>query len=142
MEGAELPVVDASIVVDWVAPDVGADGDAVRLLTRLADAASVLYAPRLLLEEVANALLTGCRRQRWSGAEADEAYQRLRRLPITVVDQAVDRDRAWDLSRRYDEHPLYDMVYVALAERLGDRLYTADDRLTRRLRALDFVVGL
>ncbi|MBA3311531.1 MAG: type II toxin-antitoxin system VapC family toxin [Nocardioidaceae bacterium] len=136
-----MPVVDASIVVDWVAPDVDPDGPAGRLLTRLSKAGVALYAPRLLLEEVANALLTGCRRQRWDGAAADEAYQRLRQLPISLVDEAADRDRAWDLSRRYDEHPIYDMLYAAVAERLRDQLFTADARLRRRLAPLDFVVG-
>jgi predicted nucleic acid-binding protein len=32
------------------------------------------------------------------------------------------------------------MVYVAVAERLGDRLFTADDVLRRRLVLLPFVV--
>lgn len=136
-----MAVVDASIVVDWVAPDVDPHAPAGQLLVRLARAATPLYAPRLLLEEVANALITGCRRHRWDGAAADDAYQRLRRLPITLVDDAVDRDRAWDLSRRYDEHPIYDMLYAAVAERLRDQLFTADERLRRRLAALEFVVG-
>ncbi len=136
-----MPVVDASIVVDWVAPDVDPDGGAGRLRTRLAGDGSVLYAPRLLFEEVGNALLTGCRRQRWDGVAADEAYLRLRKLPVTLVDRAEDRDRAWELSRRHDEHPLYDMVYVAVAERLRERLFTSDENLRRRLAMLDFVVG-
>jgi hypothetical protein len=52
-----------------------------------------------------------------------------------------DLDRAWELSRRYDHHPVYDMVYVALAERLGRRLVTADGHLQRRLAMLAFVVS-
>lgn len=74
------------------------------------------------------------------GAAADDAYQRLRSLPITLIDDAAGRDRAWDLSRR-DEHPIYNMLYAAVAERLNDQLFTADERLRRRLAALDFVVG-
>ena len=63
----------------------------------------------------------------------------LRNLPVTLTDTAADLDRAWELSRRYDEHPVYDMVYVALAERIGEQLVTADDRLRERLVGLDFV---
>jgi len=51
----------------------------------------------------------------------------------------VGRQPAWDLSRRYDEHPIYAMVYVALAERLGEDLITADQRLRARVHPLGFV---
>jgi len=62
--------------------------------------------------------------------------------PAELADEPRDLARAWDLSRRYDEHPVYDMVYVAVAERLGDRLFTADERLARRLEGLGVVVGI
>jgi len=134
-----MPVVDASVVVDWVAPDADPHGPARKRLERCALADVRLVAPRLLPEEVANALLTGCRCGRWDGAEADAAYVLLRDLPVTLTDTGADLDRAWELSRRYDEHPVYDMVYVALAERIGEQLVTADDRLRERLVGLDFV---
>ena len=50
-------------------------------------------------------------------------------------------DRAWELSRRFDEHPVYDMVYVAVAERLGTQLITADAALRTRLVTMPYVVG-
>jgi predicted nucleic acid-binding protein len=136
-----MPVVDASIVVDWVAPGSDPQGDAGRLLSRLAREAAPILAPRLLLEECANALVTGIRRRRWSGAQADAAYVLLQQLPVDLVDQPSDLDRAFELSRRYDEHPVHDMVYVAVAERLGEQLVTADDALRSRLGTLPFVVG-
>lgn len=135
-----MPVVDASVVVDWVAPDVDRSGPAGQLLATLAGEGATLVAPRLLLEEVADALLTGVRRRRWDGAAADAAFEAVRRLPVDLVDEPRDLARAWDLSRRYDEHPVYDMVYVAVAERWGEQLYTADERLARRLDGLGFVV--
>jgi predicted nucleic acid-binding protein len=129
-----MPVVDASVVVDWVAPDADPSGPAATLLKRLADAAAVLLAPPLLLQEVGNALLTGVRRDRWSAEDADTGFALLRRMPVTYDDDAVDIDRAWDLARRFDEHPIHDMIYVALADRTGEVLITADDRLRARLR--------
>lgn len=137
-----MPVVDASVVVDWVAPDSDPAGPARRLLERWANEEEVVLAPRLLLEEVGNALLTGVRRHRWSGAQADQGFAALLRLPVQLRDTPADVARAYELSRRHDEHPLSDMVYVAVAERLGERLVTADRRLVERVPLLGFVQEL
>lgn len=134
-----MPVVDASVVVDWVAPDSDVAGPARRLLEQLAASGEPLLAPRLLLEEVANALLTGVRRRRWTGADADGGFALLYNLPVRLVDDEADLARAWELARRYDEHPVYDMLYVAVAERTGQLLYTADDVLRRKLVLQGFV---
>jgi predicted nucleic acid-binding protein len=134
-----MPVVDASVVVDLVAPDVGPDSPARALFARWADADAELLAPGLLWLETANALLTGIRRGRWSGAEADAAAALLDRMPVRRVDDARDRCRAFELARRYDNWPVYDMVYVAVAERAGHELVTADERLHARLAHLGWV---
>jgi predicted nucleic acid-binding protein len=136
-----MPVVDASVVVDWVAPDADPKGPARRRLETWANAGTLVFAPRLLREEVSNALLTGCRRGRWEGAAADASFVLLRKLPVTLLHEDRDLDRAWELSRRYDQHPVYDMLYVALAERLGEQLVTADGALRRRLAMLGFLVA-
>ena len=136
-----MTVVDASIVVDLVAPGADPASTAMATLARLAGSGEDLTAPRLLREKVSNALLTGIRCQRWSGAEADRAYQRLRVLPVRLVDDLRDLNRAWDLSRRYDNHPLYDMLYVAVAERTRSVLVTADEELRGLLAELAWVVG-
>jgi len=136
-----VPVVDASVVVDWVAPDVDPDLPALAALECLAAEDADLLAPRLLMEEVSNALLTGVRRGRWSGPAADRARGVLRELPVRLVDEPRDLDRAWDLARRYDNHPIYDLLYVALAERRRTQLLTADTTLRRRLVGLDWLVG-
>ncbi|MGN6782244.1 MAG: type II toxin-antitoxin system VapC family toxin [Marmoricola sp.] len=128
-----MPVVDASVVVDWLMPGGGDATASERAMQQLLRAAPALSAPELLDQEVGNALLSGVRRGRWSGAAADEAFELLTLLPVRRFSALGDRRRAWHLSRRYDEHPLYDMVYVALAQRLGEPLITADERLVRRL---------
>jgi len=136
-----VPVVDASVVVDWVAPDADVDGPAARCLRRLVETEARVLAPRLLREEVANALLTGVRRGRWDGAAADSAYSLLRTMPVQIDQAPSDLDQAWHLSRRFDEHPIYDMVYVAVAQRSGERLITADTRLIDRLALLELAVS-
>ncbi len=135
-----MPVVDASVVVDWVAPGADPRSPAMHLLDRLSRSSTDLVAPRLLMEEVGNALLTGVRRGRWTGLDADQSFALLRSLPVSLIDSAVDLDRAWELSRRYDEHPIYDMIYVAVAERTGEQLITADEQ-RHKLALLSFVVG-
>jgi predicted nucleic acid-binding protein len=62
-------------------------------------------------------------------------------MPLTLIDDSGDVDRAWDLARRYDAHPLDDMLYVAVALRRGERLISADQALLRRLRSLDVAVA-
>ena len=65
---------------------------------------------RYIEEEVAKALLTGIRRERWSGAAADSACRRLRTLAIRLIDDDRGREHAWDLSRRFDNHPIDDLL--------------------------------
>lgn len=135
-----MPVVDASVVVDWVAPGVDPGLPSISLLAHLAAEGLEVLAPRLPMEEVSNALLTGVRRGRWSGAAADAARALLRDLPVQLADEPRDLDRACDLARRFDNHPVYDMVYVALAQRREVRLVTADAALRAALIGIDWVV--
>ena len=128
-----MPVIDASVVIDWVAPGVPSAAPAVKLFDRLARVSAELAGPRLLLEEVSNALLSGIRRRRWSGAAADASHKLLMTLPLRLADEHRDLVRAWELARRYDNHPIYDMIYVALAERTATELITADEALRTRL---------
>jgi predicted nucleic acid-binding protein len=44
--------------------------------------------------------------------------------------------------RRYDNHPIYDMVYIAVAEAARTTLITADSTLRARLCRLSWVGGL
>ena len=136
-----MPVVDASVVVDWVAPGAEPSLPALRLLDQFAAEDAEIAAPRLLIAEVSNALLTGIRRGRWTGAAADAGQETLGRLPVRLIDEPGDLDRAWELARRYDAHPIYDMLYVAVAERRRTQLITADASLRRVLTRFEWVVA-
>lgn len=129
------------MVVDWVAPGTDPQSPAMVTLRRLARESAELRAPRLLLVEVANALVMGLRRRRWSGPDADAAYSALRRLPMRLVEDESFLDRAYDLARRYDDHPVYDMLYVAVAEHARTTFITADARLRARLSGFSWVQG-
>ncbi len=138
-----MPIVDASVVVAVLAPDADeTEMDLDQLWHGWVETAEQLWAPALLRLEVTNALLTGIRRQRWDGAAADQAHAYLATLPVVIEDVGADRARAWELARRFDNWPIYDMVYAAMAERLGEPLVTLDDQLVRRFATYPgWVVG-
>src|ERR1022692_2886373 len=128
-----MPDVHAAAVVDGLDPEVPDDAPARLLIDKLIASGSELVAPSLLWLEASNVLLAGIRRGRWDGAAADSAFALLARMPIRSADIPADRERAFELARRYDNWPVHDMVYIALAERLRTEFYTADDRLRARL---------
>jgi len=123
------------------APDVMVGSSAELLIDKMTAGGLDIAAPALVWLETSNALLTGIRRARWDGAAADAAAARLGRLPVRIADIPADRERAFELARRYDNWPVSDMLYVALAERLGTEFYTADERLRSRLAHLPWVRG-
>lgn len=136
-----MPVVDASLVVELVSPAADPSAAVAHLFESWAGTGDELHSPTMLRLEVMNALLTGVRRERWDGAAADAAFRFAASLPVEEHGDDRDRSRAWELARRYDNYPIYDMLYVALAERLGQQLVTVDDKLRRRLAHLGWVLG-
>ena len=60
-------------------------------------------------------------------------------LPVRTVSDRRHLERAWELSRRYDNHPVNDMLYAATAEAVGVVFITADETLLERLGHLDWV---
>jgi predicted nucleic acid-binding protein len=132
-------VVDASVALDLLSPELDETAPARILFRDWAKRGTEAVAPGLMWLEVRNVLLTGIRRGRWSGADADAAAEFLRVLPVRRMDSDLDAERAFELARRYDNWPVFDMLYVALAERLGAEFYTSDERLSRRLAHLGWV---
>jgi predicted nucleic acid-binding protein len=135
-----MPVVDASVVVDWVAPGVAPQAPGWTCLRHLVDRRADLAAPAVLHDEVGEALLAGVRRGRWSGTAADRAFAALRRLPLRLEGGATLTDRAWELARHHD-HALVSLLYVALAEQEKTELVTADASLRRSLSSVARIVA-
>jgi predicted nucleic acid-binding protein len=129
-------VVDASIAVKWVIPEVLSD-KADRVRTGDDD----VLAPDLLLVEVANALWRKTAAKEISPREADDAFELVRHSGLDLRSTGPLLPRAMDIARRLD-HPVYDCVYLALAEREHAALVTADHRLLRRLSARKLGVSI
>ena len=126
-------VLDASVAVRWVIEEEGSVEAAILL-----DQEIGWIAPRLLLTEVASAL----RRKVADGAVAAAlAGQALDTLLQAVADGIVhlaDDERIVSQALLLAislEHKLPDCLYLALAEREGAAIATADVRLARLARA-------
>lgn len=111
------------IVVDASAAVLGLlnDGDARRFL-----ASEVVAVPHLADSEVANALRSQVLRGTARELQARDALDRWARLGVHRFAVVGLLARVWELR---DNLTAYDATYVALAERIGCELLTADRRL-------------
>lgn len=125
-------VVDTSIVIKWVIDEPDSD-IAQALLTEWTKEKIVVLAPPLLAYEVINTLYQNVRKGEFGLDRAKEAVAEVERVGI-VFDfskdtafstQAVEFAQHFGLSAAYDAH------YLALAQRRGCELWTADTRLWR-----------
>lgn len=125
-------IIDASVAVKWFVAEDDSD-EAGELLAGL----NTLHAPDLLRTEVANALWINCRRNIIDIEQATASLAGLERSITRWHDSAPHIGDAFDLAIRL-AHPVYDLVYLALAQRRGIPLITADRRLVDRLADTEF----
>ena len=123
-----IRVVDASVVAKWLVPEALSE-QATRLLEEEDDD---LLAPDLLLVEVANALWKKTARGELTSTAADRALELMLEAGLELRGIPPLLSRATKLARELG-HPVYDCVYLALAEAERAPLVTADERLLRRL---------
>lgn len=121
-------VVDASVVVKWLLPEIHSEA-AKRLL---ADELQ-LWAPDLVWSEVGNVLW-----KRWRRGElpADVVMALLRdfpRFPLSVHPSDPLLQAAWEVAHALDRS-FYDSIYLALAAALDCPLVTADLKLWNALQ--------
>jgi predicted nucleic acid-binding protein len=124
-------VVDASVAIKWLIEEDGTDAaEALR--------GRRLVAPQLIRVEVANVLRTIAARGLTPLASAAELFALFQGAPVDIVDvdDALER-RALDLAMAL-AHPVYDCLYLALAERMGASMVTADTRFLRALAGTPF----
>lgn len=96
-----------------------------------------LYAPLLWEYELTTALRKAVALRMLTSDQAQASLERLWRLGIERVapDAALHRE-ALRWAEQLGQTAAHDSQYLALAARLGARLYTADRRLAERARAL------
>src|SRR5580693_7112758 len=113
-------VVDASVALKWVLPEDDSD---------LADAllSERLIAPPLWLIEGANALWRNVRMGKIGANDAALLFRELSSAPVTSAHADEDAANALDLAIRLS-HPIYDCIYIVLAQRENTYVVTADRR--------------
>jgi len=120
-------VVDASVAVKWVIPEVLSDQ-----ASSLRGRTDRLLAPDLLLLEAANALWKKLMRREITAREPIRAIDLLMASGLDLRPSGPLLGRALTLARR-SRHPVHDCLYVALAQAEGATLITADRRLLARI---------
>ncbi|MFO1038408.1 MAG: type II toxin-antitoxin system VapC family toxin [Geminicoccaceae bacterium] len=123
-------VVDASVAAKWLFDEEHTSR--ARSLLRVWDAD--MWAPDLLWAELASVVWKRHRRAEIDEATALSSMAEIRLWPIRLVSNAELAADAlgWSLVLR---HPPYDCIYLALAQRLGARLVTADAKFRSVLAA-------
>jgi predicted nucleic acid-binding protein len=128
-----LIVIDASVAVKWVLDERDSD-----FAAKLLHSPETLTAPELLLVEGVGAITRAFRQGRVTQARVGEAFDTwvrgLEKGSVGLVPNALDLRRAAVFSCDL-RHPLPDCLYLALAERLGCELLTADATFARRAAA-------
>jgi predicted nucleic acid-binding protein len=117
-----MPVVDASVLVEYVAGGEHADQARSHLLRR----DEHLWAPHLVDAEVGHVLRRAVLAGELRAATAAAALVDLAEFPLQRAPHVGLLDRAWALRRNLS---FYDALYVALAERIELPLVTLDSRL-------------
>lgn len=125
-----LLVVDASALVEFLLRTPRAEA----LDPVLTDPDADLHVPALTDLEVVSVLRRLARREPTSVPRLEQALGDHLDLPLTRHGHAAFLPRCFDLR---DVLSAYDAAYVALTERLGASLVTADRRLARAAEGLD-----
>jgi predicted nucleic acid-binding protein len=124
-------VIDASVVVRWLLDD-----DFSAAARKLAAAPTQYIAPELLLSETANALWKA---HRVNVVPHTDVTEFLTRLPYRIEFPHTGNlmSEAFRIASVLN-HPVYDCVYLALAEHLDLRFLTLDKRLHGRVQQTQF----
>ena len=115
-------IVDASVAVKWYCQEPGSAAAVAWL------AASPPEAPELLLVEVANTFWRKVQKGQMTEASAQVALHDLPAVLARLIPATDLAPRALAIASAL-RHPVYDCLYLALAERSGTRVVTDDRRL-------------
>jgi predicted nucleic acid-binding protein len=117
-------VVDTSAVLHLVTADLQVS------------AAHELLAPTLLRSQTLSVLHEAVQRGEIPADAARDRLERIWRMPIRLLGDAVLRRRAWELADRLGWASTYDAEYVALTQLQADAFITLDAGLARSVAGI------
>ena len=124
--------LDASIVIKLI---VDAQDQALKQRFGQWEASHQLAAPTLLFYEVTNAIYQYQRHAVHSPAVTQSALRSAQALPIELYSDQHLHQQALQLAQTHSLSATYDAHYLALAQRLGAELWTADEKLVNAVKA-------
>ena len=119
--------MDASVAVKWLVAE-----EHSATAKRLVGGPYELHAPRLLASEVANVLWRKARLEEIGRGTAGSVVEAVAETPLRWCEDEQVTAEATRLALALDR-PVYDCVYLALAQRIRCRLVTADAKFARAL---------
>ena len=129
-------VIDASVAIKWYVPEEDA-APAMKLLALAGSGEMEFHIPDLMYCEVGNILWKKVRVGELSEPEAAEIASALLAAPKTVHPSALLLPAALRTACLLGR-PVYDCIYLALAEFLGSSLITADKKLFNALAGTEW----
>jgi predicted nucleic acid-binding protein len=95
-----------------------------------------LLAPTLLRSQTLSALHEAVQRREMPADAARDRLERIWRMRIRLLGDAVLRRRAWDLADRLGWASTYEAEYVALTQLQADAFVTLDAELARSVEGI------
>jgi len=126
-------VVDASVVLKWFLPESDS-ASADFLLEKFLNSEAELFAPDVLLVEVASALWKRVvLRSELTPDEATLVYRDLLTMPLSLAPTEALAHGAFQWAVKH-RHPVYDALYCTLAMERQCDFVTADQALVNKFR--------
>jgi predicted nucleic acid-binding protein len=130
---ADRIVVDASVALKWQFRDELETEQAIQMLTDFINGRIELISPTLFAYEVVSAVNIAVIKERLSEKEGLDTINDILSIGVNLINFAGFIERTFRFARIYNRS-VYDCAYLALAEKEGCKIYTADKRLFNALK--------